>query len=113
MNKKSQQKSQKSSKSTFDLINPDCAGIDIGAKVHYVCVPQDRASEPVQKFECFTEDLAKMVAWLKKCKIKSIAMESTGVYWIPVFQVLEVAGFEVHLVNAKHVKNVPGRKKPM
>jgi len=102
---------QKINKTVFDLINPDCAGIDIGSKVHYVCVPQDRSSEPIQKFECFTEDLAKMVKWLKECRIKSVAMESTGVYWIPVYQALEVAGFEVHLVNAKHVKNVPGRKK--
>ena len=108
MSKKNQ---QKSAKAIFDLINPDCAGIDIGSKVHYVCVPQDRSSEPVQKFECFTEDLAKMVKWLKECKIKSIAMESTGVYWIPVYQALEVAGFEVNLVNARHIKHVPGRKK--
>ncbi len=108
MSKKNQQKSLKS---TFDLINPDCAGIDIGSKVHYVCVPEDRSSEPIQKFECFTEDLAKMVKWLKECKIKSIAMESTGVYWIPVYQALEVAGFEVNLVNARHIKHVPGRKK--
>ncbi len=108
MSKKNQHKSMKA---IFDLISPDCAGIDIGSKVHYVCVPQNRSSEPIQKFECFTEDLAKMVKWLRECKIKSIAMESTGVYWIPVYQALEVAGFEVHLVNAKHIKNVPGRKK--
>jgi transposase len=108
MSKKNQ---QKSSKSTFDLINPDCAGIDIGSKVHYVCVPEDRSPEPIQKFESFTADLEKMVMWLKECKIKLVAMESTSIYWIPVYQILEAAGFEVHLVNAKHIKNVPGRKK--
>ena len=108
MTKKDQ---QKSSKSTFDLINPDCAGIDIGSKVHYVCVPQDRSFESIKKFESFTADLERMVTWLKECKVKSVAMESTGVYWIPVYQALEVAGFEVYLVNARHVKNVPGRKK--
>ncbi len=108
MNKNNQ---RQSTGTVFNLINPDCAGIDIGSKVHYVCVPEDRSSESVRKFECFTEDLARMVQWLKECKIKSIAMESTSVYWIPVYQALEVAGFEVHLVNAKHAKHVPGRKK--
>jgi transposase len=109
MSKKNQRKS--STKSVFDLINPDCVGIDIGSKVHYVCVPEDRSPEPVQRFESFTEDLERMIIWLKECKIKSVAMESTSVYWIPVYQMLEAAGFEVHLVNAKHIKNVPGRKK--
>jgi transposase len=102
---------KKSKNAIFEMLNPDCAGIDIGSKVHYVCVSEDRSVESVQKFESFTEDLEKMVKWLKDCNIKSVAMESTGVYWIPVYQILEVAGFDVHLVNAKYIKNVPGRKK--
>jgi len=95
---------------TLQVINPNAAGIDIGSRAHYVCVPQDRDKECVRKFSSFTDDLHKMADWLKKCGIKTIAMESTGVYWIPVFQILEQRGFEVYLVNAKYVKNVPGRK---
>ncbi len=95
---------------TLQVINPNAAGIDIGSRVHYVCVPQDRDKECVRKFSSFTDDLHKMADWLKKCGIKTIAMESTGVYWIPVFQILEQRGFEVYLVNAKYVKNVLGRK---
>lgn len=95
---------------TLQIINRNAAGIDIGSRSHYVCVPQDRDTEYVRKFSTFTDDLHKMADWLKKCNIKTIAMESTGVYWIPVFQILEARGFEVYLVNAKYVKNVPGRK---
>jgi transposase len=92
------------------LIYPDAAGIDIGSEVHYVCVPEGRSSSTIQKFGCFTEELHRLADWLKSCRIKTVAMESTGVYWIPLFQVLESRGFEVLLVNAQHVKNVPGRK---
>lgn len=95
---------------TLQIINPNAAGIDVGSKVYYVCVPQDRDKEYVRKFGSFTGDLHKMADWLKKCGIKTVAMESTGVYWIPIYQILEQRGFEVYLVNAKHVKNVPGRK---
>ena len=95
----------------FDMINPDAAGIDIGSKIHYVCVPEGRDNERIRSFGCFTEDINKMASWLKKCKVKSVAMESTGVYWIPVFQILEQAGFEVNLINAQYIKGVPGRKK--
>jgi len=91
-------------------IQPNAAGIDIGATEIYIAVAQDGESQPVRHFGTFTEDLHKAAKWLKKCGIDSIAMESTGVYWIPVFQILESYGFEVILVNAKHVKNVPGRK---
>jgi transposase len=94
----------------LSVMNPDAAGIDIGSEIHYVCVPQNRDNQCVKKFSCFTGDIINMANWLKHCKIKTIAMESTGVYWIPVFQILERNGFEVILVNAKHVKNVPGRK---
>lgn len=95
----------------FDMVNPDAAGIDIGSKIHYVCVPERRDNERIKSFGCFTEDINNMASWLKKCGVKSVAMESTGVYWIPVFQILERAGFEVNLINAQHVKGVPGRKK--
>lgn len=91
-------------------LQPDAAGIDIGATEIYVAVPQDRDVEHVRCFTTFTEDLHSASNWLKKCGIKSVAMESTGVYWIPVFQILEAHGFDVFLVNAHHVKNVPGRK---
>jgi len=95
----------------LEMINPDAAGIDIGSKVHYVCVPQGRDNVRIKSFGNFTEDINMMAMWLKKCGIKSVAMESTGVYWIPVYQILERAGFEVNLINAQHVKRVPGRKK--
>lgn len=94
----------------LSVMHPDAAGIDIGSEVHYVCVPQDRDTQRIKKFGCFTDDIISMANWLKQCKIRTIAMESTGVYWIPVFQILERNGFEVILVNARHVKNVPGRK---
>jgi len=89
---------------------PDAAGIDIGSAVHYVCVPEGRDEQCVRKFGCFTADLYQLAQWLKKCRVKTVAMESTGVYWIPLFQILEAEGFEVRLVNARYVKNVPGRK---
>lgn len=92
------------------VIQQNAAGIDVGATEIYVAVPDDRDSKPVRRFETFTQGLHDTARWLKKCKIKSVAMESTGVYWIPIFQILESYGFDVILVNARHVKNVPGRK---
>lgn len=91
-------------------VNPHAAGIDIGAKEIYVAVPSDSDPDPVRCFTSFTDDLRAIADWFKACGIKTVAMESTGVYWIPIFQILESAGFEVCLVNARHVKNVPGRK---
>jgi len=88
----------------------DAAGIDIGATEIFVAVPADRANENVRSFPTFTQDLYTLADWLKQCGIKTVAMESTGVYWIPLFQILEERGFEVCLVNARHVKNVPGRR---
>lgn len=107
---KQRRKKQKKQPKAFSIINPDAAGIDIGSAEHWVAVPADRDQHPVRKFKCFTADLHNMADWLNECGIKTIAMESTGVYWIPAFQILESRGFEVKLVNAKHVKNVPGRK---
>jgi transposase len=92
------------------VLHPDAAGIDIGATHVFAALPPDRAPEPVRVFETFTEDLYELAAWLKEHRIATVAMESTGVYWIPVFQVLETCGIEVILVNAHHAKNVPGRK---
>jgi len=92
------------------IIKANAAGIDIGATEIYVAVPDDRDAQPVRRFGTFTEDLHEAAKWLKSCNCDSIAMESTGVYWIPVFQILETYGFDVVLVNARHVKNVPGRK---
>ena len=94
----------------FPIININAAGIDIGSEEHWVAVPPDRDEQPVRKFGCFTADLLALAEWLKKCNVNTVAMESTGVYWIPLMQVLESQGFEVKLVNARHVKNVPGRK---
>lgn len=94
----------------LEVVNPDAAGIDLGGAVHYVSVPDDRCEEPIRHFGCYTPDLQKMAQWLLECDIKTVVMESTGVYWTPVFRVLEQQGLEVLLVNPKHVKYVPGRK---
>jgi transposase len=91
-------------------MNPDAGGIDIGAAQLYAALPPDRSPEPVRVFDTFTEDLHALAAWFQEHHVTTVAMESTGVYWIPVFQVLETAGIEVYLVNAQHAKNVPGRK---
>lgn len=94
----------------FNRIHPNAAGIDIGAETHWVSVPAERDPEPVRQFGCFTADLHRLAAWLKQCGVTTVAMESTGVYWIAVFQILEASGLEVRLVNARFVKTVPGRK---
>ena len=92
------------------LLNPNAAGIDIGATMHYVAVPAERAENPVRCFGTHTADLHELAAWLQECQITSVALESTGSYWIALYQVLERAGFTVVLCNARHVKNLPGRK---
>jgi transposase len=100
----------KTGASLLSCLNLNAAGVDIGATEIYIAVPGDRDPQPVRCFSTFTEDLHAAAAWLKACHIESVAMESTGVYWIPLFQILEARGFKVFLVNAHHVKNVPGRK---
>jgi transposase len=92
------------------VLEPNAAGVDIGASEIYVAVPQDRDPQPVRCFRTFTPELEQLADWLKQCRIESVVMESTGVFWIPLFQMLEDRGFRVCLVNARHVKNVPGRK---
>ena len=101
---------QKRKPSAMERINVDAAGIDIGASSHFVAVPEDRDERPVREFAAYTADLYQLADGLKACGIKTVAMESTGVYWIPLFQVLEERGFEVRLVDARRVKNVSGRK---
>lgn len=97
-------------KRVFELAFPNAAGIDIGSASHFVAVPPDRADETVREFKSFTEDLETLADWLRLCEVDTVAMESTGVYWIPLYELLESRGFDVHLVNARHVKNVSGRK---
>jgi transposase len=92
------------------IMHPNAAGIDIGSASHFVAVPPDRDDEPVREFSSFTVDLNALADWLKACAVDTVAMESTGVYWIPLFELLESRGFKVLLVNARHVKNVSGRK---
>lgn len=96
--------------SRMPMINAQAAGIDVGASQHYVAVPPDRDEQPVRRFGAFTEDLHALAKWLRQCGVTTVAMESTGVYWIPLYQILERDGFTVKLVNARHVKHVPGRK---
>jgi len=91
-------------------LHPHAAGIDIGATQIQVAVPCDADLKPVRTFSTFTDDLHALRDWLKKCAVQTVAMESTSVYWIPLFQILEAAGLEVCLVNARHCKNLPGRK---
>jgi transposase len=95
---------------SLEIAQPNAAGIDIGSSSHYVAVPADRDEKPVREFRSFTEDLEQLSDWLKSCEIEVVAMESTGVYWIPLFELLESRGFTVYLVNARHVKNVAGCK---
>lgn len=94
----------------LDVVHPNAAGIDIGNEAHYVAVAPDRDPEPVRRFDCFTEDLRRMAAWLKSCGVDTVAMQSTGVYWLPLYEILAEEGFRVFLVNARHTKNLPGRK---
>lgn len=91
-------------------LNVNAAGLDIGATEIYVCVPTGRDPEPVRRFGTFTVDLHSLAAWLTTCHIDTVAMEATGVYWIPIYEILEASGFEVYLVNARHIKNVAARK---
>ena len=94
----------------FELAHPNAAGIDIGAATHFVAVPPDRDEQAVREFKSFTDDLERLADWLSACGVDTVAMESTGVYWIALFELLEARGLRVYLVNARHVKNVSGRK---
>ena len=94
----------------LEIVHPDAAGIDVGGSEHWVAVSPERDPEPVRRFGCFTADLREMARWLVEKQVRTVAMQSTGVYWMPVLEVLEQAGLKVFLVNAQHTKNVPGRK---
>jgi len=96
--------------SLLERINPNAAGIDCGSTEHYVAVPADRDPTPVRAFQTVTADLHRLADWLQACGVTTVAIESTGVYWIPLYEILEARGLDVVLVNAQHVKNVPGRK---
>ena len=92
------------------VVHPDAAGIDAGSRSHFVAVPGDRDPQPVREFGSWTADLKRMGQWLKACKIRTVAIQSTGVYWIGLQEILEAEGIEVYLVNARGTKNLPGRK---
>ncbi len=98
------------SRAALTITHPNAAGIDIGSAAHFVAVPPDRDDAPVREFASFTADLNALADWLSACGVDTVAMESTGVYWTPLFELLESRGFTVLLVNARHVKNVSGRK---
>jgi hypothetical protein len=108
--KKPKSQEAKSPSNSLPVLFPNTAGIDIGSKSHFVAVPCNCDPNPVREFSTFTADLHKMVSWLKQCEIKTVVMESTGVFWIPIFELLESSGFDVKLVNARHVKNVSAHK---
>src|SRR6266487_1118512 len=95
---------------SLEVIHPDAGGIDIGNESHYVAVPPGRDNQSVRRFGCTTAQLKAMAAWLKQCRIRTVTMQSTGVYWVAVYDILEQAGLEVYLVNARDTKNLPGRK---
>ena len=95
---------------SLEQINLNAAGLDIGDSQIYVCVPEGRDTDSVRVFPTFTVDLYALADWLSDCGVTTVAMESTGVYWIPIFQILEARGFEVFLVNAQFIKNVTGKK---
>ena len=95
---------------SMTMIHPNAAAIDIGATMHMAAVSPNRSSEPVRSFGAFTADLHRLADWFAECGVKTVAMESTSVYWIPIFELLEERGVEVFLVNARDAKHVPGRK---
>ncbi len=97
-------------KGKLRLLNPNAAGIDVASEIHYVAVPPDRCEQPVRAFGSFTDDIHDMAKWLIECNVDTLAMESTGIYWLQLYLILEEYGIEVFLVNARHIKNVSGRK---
>ena len=96
--------------SGFPLIRPNAAGIDIGSREHFVTVPEERSTPSVRSFGCTTSELREMAAWLKSCGVDTVAMEATGVYWVPVYEVLEDAGIEAFLFDGRQARHVSGRK---
>jgi transposase len=101
------------SQRVLTLTHPNAAGIDIGSGSHFVAVPADRDEEPVREFASFTSDLQKRADWLEGCAVDTVAMESSGVYWIPLYELLEARGLTVLLVNARHAEECVGAQAPM
>ena len=97
-------------KSGFPILYPNAAGIDVASREHYIAVNPEVDEHPIRSFGCFTEDLYSIANWLLECGVDTVAMEATGIYWISLYLILEQAGLNVFLVNAKHVKNVSGKK---
>lgn len=110
MTKKKTTRTKKVKINEFTILHPNAAGIDVSSKDHVVAVPPERDKEPTRTFGCFSCDLKAVATWLLSCKVDTVAMESTGVYWKQLFVVLEEHGIEVYLVNSKYVKNVTGKK---
>lgn len=107
---KGKEKAQPQELENLPVLNLHAAAIDIGSQQHLVAIPPGKDTESVRSFGAFTGDLDAMAGWLKQCRIKSVVMESTGVYWVAAFQILEQHGFEVQLIDARQAKNLPGRK---
>lgn len=110
MSRKQEQRPRRVRLKSLEQINLDAAGLDIGAEEIWACVPEESTSEPVRCFATFTPDLHRLAEWLESCGVTTVAMESTGVYWLPIYEILEARGLEVCLVNARATKNVSGRK---
>jgi transposase len=115
MSKRGQSKRERANKpkvdwKTLELVHPHAAGIDIGGSEHWVAISPEKEEESVRRFDCFTADVERMADWLVDRGVRSVAMQSTGVYWMPVYEILQQHGLEVYLVNARHTKNLPGRK---
>ncbi len=104
------QRNREYDKSGLQVMHPESAAVDVGGAEHFAAVGNHACAEPVRRFGCFTKELHAMADWFEQCGVKIVAMESTGVYWIPLYEILEARGFEVLLVNARHVKNVSGKK---
>src|SRR5262249_28452618 len=103
-------KSRNKDRGTISVVHPNAAAIDVGATMHTPAVNADRAPEPVRSFGTFTTDLHRLIDWFAECGVDTVVMESTSVYWIPIFELLDARGFAVFLVNARDAKHVPGRK---
>jgi transposase len=101
---------RKSKKQRLTVVHPHCAGIDIGSREHWVAVDPECCDEPVRRFTTFSDDLYELADWLQSLQVDMVAMEATGVYWIPLYEVLEARGFQVHLVNSRSTRQVSGRK---
>ena len=108
MTKRQSWEQMKRAQAALDLLNLNAAGLDIGANEIFGCVPGDRDEERIRSFGTYTVELHMLADWLQACGIETVAMESTGVYWIPVYEVLEARGFVVSLVNARHL-SLPDR----